>query len=597
MCRLATAMVAIAMSASTVIGAQNDLANKDRQPDSPDSHTRLALRHLVSTYKGINDISLGQDPTRRYIRYLSFYDVHNDKDLIQWHKLLNWWVHQMSFEPGYRLPVEVPRSEGKLFAIDIRDYRWNPPAWQAVAARDVNFVQPAVNFKIAEQLRREMGYDDFTLEHKDDKTIPVLGVVSAMQFMRDTLETNRTQSYYDLLFATRRFTYQDRYKEVEETYSETQDWPGGVDPNNGKYYAPGKYTIQKKRMRKVQVGSVKFIDFPKNEAQLEEALGIDVVKAFAKKEYIDLDNGAIVAGGRDDPQNGSIVALQNRLVETLDGPLGPYMKTFDVLETSGIKDYSEALIFAGKRYRKGQLAKAVADAGEILFYLKNGGQGGILINGEGDRVEVANSAIANDTADKRLNAGVRTYGSCISCHASTGGFIPPRDLYNEAVQAGIDRKFTDREQANRVRAFFTDWQEGLKRAQDRYELLLKRTTAPLPGEGIDVVAWTGKDVTAVILEFRNRYDFPVDSGTAAAEMGWTEEQLKWICLRVGVSKPNEKGVVVQRNQRTKELVRGLKIPRSVWDKDVKLQLILLADAYNDDADWLKLFDKVVVPVP
>jgi hypothetical protein len=549
------------------------------------AHVSAALRHLV-TEVGEYD--------RCYVRYLSFYDLDEPADLRRHVKLSNWWNNQMSFDEYFHLLKPVRGTGSRLYSLDLRDYRWNSPAWYAVAAREPRFRQPWVYFREAEALRREAGYYD--VRPGEDGTTPVVVVVSGMWFLRDTLETNRSTSYYDLLFAERRFavdgekTHEFRFVSVKKEF-----WPGGVDPSDGKEYERGTYTVRTTHYRTVQDWKAyDFSGFPRDEAELEKALGVDVVKAFAKREQIDVDSGALVAGGRDDPQNGSIVALQNRLVAVLDGPLGPYMKTFDVTRTAGLKDYSQSLLFAGRRFRRGEGAKAVADAGEILFYLRNGGQGGILINGEGKRVEVAGSNVANDTSDRRLNPGVRTYESCLTCHSGSGGFIPPDNLYAKWKAAGIKLKFDTPEQRNRVEGFFRGLDKRMKSAQERYQDLVADTTQPFADEPKGTKAWNGADVAAEVLRFRDEFDGPVDARQAARELGIPEPALKWLAVRAGVEAPNEKGVVVQRNQRSQELVQGLSIPRSAWDDDSFRQLGLLLEAHADDPDLKKIFDKVQV---
>jgi hypothetical protein len=552
------------------------------------AHVSAALRHLV-TEVGEYD--------RYYVRYFSFYDLDDISELRRHVKLDNWWNNQMSFDEYFHLLKPVRGTGLKLFAFDLRDYRWNSPAWYAVASRDPRFRQPWVYFREAEALRREAGY--YGVKPAEDGTTPVVVVVSGMWFLRDTLETNRSTSYYDLLFAERRFqvdaekTYEFKFVSVKR-----EPWPGGVDPEDGEFYPKGTYTVRTTHYRTVKDWKAyEFSDFPKDEKDLEKAVGVDVVRAFARREQIDVDSGALVAGGRDDPQNGSIVALQNRLVVVLDGPLGPYAKTFDVTRTAGLKDYSQSLLFAGKRFRRGEGAKAVADAGEILFYLRNGGQGGILINGEGKRVEVAGANVANDTSDRRLNPGVRTYESCLTCHSGSGGFIPPDDLYKKWKVAGIKLRFDTPEQRNRVEGFFRGLDKRMKSAQERYQDLVADTTQPFGDEPKGTKAWNGADVAAEVLRFRDRYDDPVDAKQAAREMGIPEPALKWLAVRAGVEAPDEKGVVVQRNQRAQELVQGLSVPRSAWDDDCTRQMGLLLEAHQSDPDLKKIFDAVQAEVP
>jgi hypothetical protein len=550
------------------------------------AHVSAALRHLV-TEVGEYD--------RCYVRYLSFYDLDEPTDLRRHVKLSNWWNNQMSFDEYFHLLKPVRGTGSRLYSLDLRDYRWNSPAWYAVAAREPRFRQPWVYFREAEALRREAGYYD--VRPAEDGTTPVVVVVSGMWFLRDTLETNRSTSYYDLLFAERRFavdpekTHEFRFASVKREF-----WPGGVDPADGQEYEKGTYTVRTTHYRTVQDWKAyEFSGFPRDEAELEKALGIDVVRAFARKEQVDLDYGAIVAGGRDDPQAGSIVALQNRIVTVLNGPMGQYMKTFDVLRTAGLRDYSQSLIFAGKRFERGAGVRAVADAGEILFYLPNGGQGGLLINGEGKRVEVAAATVANDTSDRRLNPGVRTPGSCVTCHSGSGGYIAPDNLYAKWKAAGIRLKFANPQQRNRVEGFFRGLDKRMRSAQDRYQDLVNETTQPFADEPKDTKAWTGADAAAEVLRFRDKFDDPVTLDTAAKELGIPAAAFKWLARRAGVEGLNAEGRVVQRNQRANELVQGLAIPRSAWDDDLLRQMGTLLEAHADDPDLRKLFDKVVVP--
>jgi hypothetical protein len=533
---------------------------------------------------------------RCYTRFLSLYDQTDLEYLRGLWKVGNWWNNQMSFDEYFHLVKPVPGSGNTLFALDLRDYRWNSPAWEAVARREPRFRQPWVHFKAAEQLRREAGY--YGTKPDADDTTPVIVVMSWVWFMRDTLEAQRSPSYYDLLFAERRFvpdkakTYTFRMR-----YGEREDWPGGVDPEDGKEYPAGRYTRWHTEERCVQDwAAYEFHDFPKNEDELEEALGIDKVRAFARANQTDVDNGAIVAGGKDDPQRGSIVALQNRLVVILDGPLGPYMVTNDVAKTSGVRDFSNSLIFAGRKFRRGRGARAVKDAGEILFYLRNGGQGGMLVNGRGERVNLAAQLVAQETTDRVMNIGVRTHGSCVTCHAGGGGYVPPDDLYRRWKDAGIKFKFYDREQANRVEGFFKGLDERMLSARRRFEKLVEDTTAPVAGDPPGTKTMTGADLAAAVRDFRHFYDEPVTIDIAASEMGLPAPALKWLLVRVGPE--GRKGGIANRyNTQAQALVQGLGIPRTSWDEDVLRQAGLAADAYATDPDFGKLFDTVQVPKP
>jgi hypothetical protein len=547
-------------------------------------HVSMALDYMIAAVP---------PKDRAYTRFLSLYDVDDLDELRTLWKLGNWWNQQMSFDEYFHLVRPVPGSGARLFALDLRDFRWNGAAWQAVAGREPRFRQPWIHFKKAEQLRREAGY--VGIKPNDEGTTPVLVVMSWLWFLRETLETQRSPSYYDLLYAENRFIDQGLCREVKFVYARKEEWPGGVDPRDDKYYKRGAYTVWKTAYRQVpDYRSFKFRDFPKNQDELEGRLGVDRARAFAQTSKTDIDNGAIVAGGKDDPQNGSFVALQNRLIVMLDGPLGPYMLTNDVEKTSGLRDYSNSLIFAGKGFRRGRGARAVRDAGEILFYLRNGAQGGLLVNGQGKRVELAAQTIAQETTEKTMNIGVRTYGSCATCHAGGGGYIPPRDLYAKWKAMGIKFKFYNPGQAARVEGFFHDLDDRLLTARKRYEKLINETTQPLPGEAKDAKPWAGADVAAAVRELRKTYDGPVNADLAAREFGIPKPALLWLLQRVGVEAP-KKGVVNRYNTPAQVLIREGSIPRSSWDEDVFLQVGLMADAQAGDPDFKKLFDTAQVP--
>jgi hypothetical protein len=505
---------------------------------NPDVHARLALAYRAAAVA---------ERDRPYVRFLSFWDTPA-ADLWDYRRFLAWWCQQLSFERAVTLPREVPGTGGRLVWVDMRWYGWNAKAWAAVARRDPFAREPWVFHRGAEELRRGAGYHDE--KPVRDGTRAVLTMVRASWFLRETLETRKSPSYYDLLFAKFRFP------------GEWYWWPGGRGPRDTQDFPAGWYTAK---------AEAAFVDFPADVRDWERAFGIDVVKTFGKGTKIDLDFGAVVAGGRDHPGEGSIVALNNRLVVTLQGPFGVAMRTFDVNETSGDRDYSETLMFKGGKFVKGDGADAVFDAGELLAYLPNGGQAGLLIDGQGKRVEVAGGDVANDTFDKRMNAGVRNYGSCVTCHAGAGGFIPPKDVEDADKKAGIKRKFKDKDQELRYRAFFGNWQRRIKGYAEPYEELVAEAAALPPAK-----PWTGSDVAKMVGRVRDDYDGPVTAARGARELGLPEAAFKYLCSR-------------SPKHRLNQLVQGRAVPSSVWEKDACREVGLLLDAYRKDPEYERLF--------
>ena len=197
-----------------------------------------------------------------------------------------------------------------------------------------------------------------------------------------------------------------------------------------------------------------------------------------------------------------------------------------------------------------------------------------MINAQGKRVEVAASTVAQDTADKTINQGVRNPGSCVTCHAGAGGFILPRDLVKEGFAAGIDRKFRDREQRNRVRSFFSDWSKRVEGYTQPYEELIARTTQDATDKG-PAEPWAGSDVAQAVLTLRGAYDAPVALQEAARELGVPRAAFGYLASR-------------SPNQRPLELLQGRRIPRSVWERDTFREMGNLLSAYRENEDYLRL---------
>jgi hypothetical protein len=259
------------------------------------------------------------------------------------------------------------------------------------------------------------------------------------------------------------------------------------------------------------------------------------------------------------------------------------METYDVSEKSGVKDFSESLIFGGKDYKQGAGVQAVRDAGELLAYLPNGGQAGLLVNGENKRIEVADAKFAKDTTEPptSLESRVRNYGSCLVCHSPAGGYIIPRDLVKLGTDEGIAAKFKDHDQYLRVKAFFRGYEKKIKGIQDPYLDVVEETTRSEAKKGAVVdkkeKGWTGAQLSAAVREFRDYYDAPLDAATAAAEMGEPVEAAK-------------RQFALSPFNRANQLLQGQKIPRTTWEKDVLPNCQILRQAYVDEGAGKKPMD-------
>lgn len=557
---------------------------------NPDQHVRLAAA-WVSTAEdfvdkngtkviGHHQIDAESYP---YVRFISNW-MSSKETLVKRRQLQQCWLPHMSFEQYVPYAKEVPGSDGSLLWLDLRDWGWNADAWQAVAERELYVVEPAIDHGTAEYLRQKLGAT-LSKEALKGRTIaagngttrtepilPAVFMVSGDQFVRDTLETNRVPSYYDLLFS--RFRFKDGRQPIVseikgvQTVRKYVDHKGGdfihpvtrqVTPNvkAGKYYYDVQEIYNKLEYSKGQ--QAKFQNFPANLTDWERAFGIDRTLDFGKESFIDLDFGAIVEGGNDQPKFGSFVTLQNRLIRVLSGPLGGHLETFDVLETTGPRDYTEALIFGGKVFKKGNGAVAVRDAGEILSYLKNGAQAGLLIDKNENRVEVAGNNVAFDQGSTTMRKDVRDMGSCLVCHAPSGGYIEPKNKVTDAkFNELVALKFKDPVKRNRVQGYFREQSYAVKGFQDGYLKFIAETT----GYNDLGKPWTGIQFSKEVETFRREYDNALTLEQCASICGMPPQELTRLLVKLPFTRA---GV----------LARGGTVPRRTFEVDLYPNIAIL----------------------
>jgi hypothetical protein len=384
----------------------------ERIVHSPQGHAEVALGFLSALQK--IDAEEAENT-----RFLSFYNLNKDKNREKYVKISDFWNNNLHFQSDTTKMKAVPGTNNTLFAIDLRDFGWSPAAFSAVANREPYFREPFVNTGTAESLREIAHLKQQKPDKKFLDTPHIELIVRADWFFRETMESDRSPSYYDLLYSRQRF------------------------PEKGH-----------------------FVDFPQNEAAVERLLGIDKVRKFIDDSKIDVRHGAVVEGAE---KGVSLVARQNRLIERLVGFIGSYYKTYDVKETTGNRDFAETL---HKDFE--------FDAGEILFDLPAGGMGTLLVDSKGTILETADNRFATDQSDLRYDSRVRTATSCFICHESK--YIMPENLVEDLGKSGIDIKFKKKKDAIDARAFFLGWTKKLKNEQDLAQEFIAKTSGFKPGE-------------------------------------------------------------------------------------------------------------------
>jgi mono/diheme cytochrome c family protein len=161
------------------------------------------------------------------------------------------------------------------------------------------------------------------------------------------------------------------------------------------------------------------VDLPNNLNDLGRKLGVDIaddINHLGKAEPDNLVRFAVQRSG---------VALHNRMAERHLGAAGQFLWiSYDFRSDVGDQD-----IFANplgpKAVDENKFVHTFQnDAGEVIFTMPNGMQGYMLVNAQGQKIALADTAIVKDI--RRPNAVVENGISCFGCHGGTG-MIRPRD--------------------------------------------------------------------------------------------------------------------------------------------------------------------------
>lgn len=480
-------------------------------------------------------------------------------------------VNTVSSAQGLVRGTEVPGSNGRLYAVDIREPRWTLDAFLAVSRRDERFREPHVSPALAKKLR------DLTYLPQDPKTFHVGVVVPALWFTREVLEADRSDAYYDLLYAQERFG-DSKTRGPEPKAPQARSWAGDRPWTDGRWYPKGSFTYiphedQEAYDRALAawkagpVGGTK--NFPADTKDFEKKWGAQAAEDFLRKEHLRVANGEVVAGARSDPVRGSYVAYQDRVIFLLQTPLGVYLRTFDSLKTAGKKNYAND--------PRGVLVGDLEfDAGELLSSLPNGLQAALLVNGQGKRVEIADSRIARNTKDP-ADVTVRTQVGCITCHAPQGGVISPSNKkITEAISRGNRLLQKDADLKTDLEGFLLGLDTNIPVWRVRYQVALTKLTAsPNYPKG-----WTGAEFATQVLAFRDWYDAPVTLPEAAAELGYPPLAVILACL--------VEGSVDAGNLLVSQVRPNAGVPRTVWDEDLfkRLALILAAARTGESGEPL-----------
>jgi hypothetical protein len=534
-----------------------------------------------------------------YTCYFSF-GVFDPVDLPTFKRGFNAWVNHLNASRGYVPFYEVPDTGGTLWAFNTNDCaNWTRNAFTVAGNRDYLYTEINIGHRDAEALRLLTGVQ------QDPKTLAVVRVINAYQFFRDTFETDRAETYNDILYGKERHPDDDTLFQLIPRTDQIappkepvkQFWPGNKPWRDGKLYPNGfEYISFEENERyqkelKAYQESVKAVradavpvplqnnkgnkKFPETGLEFERRWGAEIKADDIKRFLIDPRFGGIAKGSENDPKAGSFVRLNDAAIRIVKTQFGWSARTFDVFENTGDRDH-----FA--RLEQVALGNAKADGGEILASLPNGAQTGMLVNADDKVVTIANSKLAqirNQKIDKFTD--VRTFGSCLICHGPNGGFIAFQEAVNESIKKGLQGKEIDNELARQVRDFFTRWEDDVKGLQAPYLRFIAETTATKD----DPKGWTPATLINELKRFRDKYDLPVTLETAARELGVTKRDLKTFLLNLS---PDEKGRIRESvRNRINQLATEQEIPRRAWEVDVVKEVGILLNAAKIQEEPIK----------
>ena len=188
---------------------------------------------------------------------------------------------------------------------------------------------------------------------------------------------------------------------------------------------------------------------PETEQELERELGIDVARNLQRAPGI-----SVWRAGTND----SGVSNHNRVVERHTFRYGAYWKSHDFAGSTEARDiFTHPLSFE-------------RDGGEVIFNLPNGLQAYYIADGQGNRIDVAPTAIVSNPAAK--DPAVRNGLSCIGCH--TEGM----KTFEDGVRAVIEktaRPSYDRDHALRLYVEQSVIDVLVQGDTERYEVALAKT--------------------------------------------------------------------------------------------------------------------------
>ena len=279
---------------------------------------------------------------------------------------------------------------------------------------------------------------------------------------------------------------------------------------------------------------------PKNKGEFLKVFGISgAVDPLAQRVVID--------------EGRSGVSLQARLMEIRDEKSRTFSQTFDALESSEDSDPTEQLA-GGLDFDAQELIVSMPKL-DLRSGARGVAQAYLLLDGAGNRVDIADSRVVVDHSEFLDVPQIRTPGSCVMCH-QTGLNAPAQNLVRDWIAEGVEITAKEKGLQQQLEAFFLgDVGRVVARNNEDFTAF--------------VDAACGCEPLAAVQQYRSTvevYDLPLTLEIAAIEMYCTEEE-----LTRAIAIYSERVGPAERTARLSSLAHGFPVPRAAWEKGVYFQ--------------------------
>ena len=310
-------------------------------------------------------------------------------------------------------------------------------------------------------------------------------------------------------------------------------WPGGIWPNDGRYYPPGSFTYEPKVQKQLALApwlntqaAADLVNLTQSASPIVRGdwflwqtavnadrggagyyafLGVKSKKDFERLAGYskDLARSAKIVELHEAVAD-STVTLQPRRIEVDRALSGHFYTTFDSRQAVDGKNPLRNL--NGLSF----------DATEFFCHLANGGFAWGVANAKGELQDTAPDNIASDgfahSSDRRVHAGL----SCLRCHGPNGGVQPVDGWVRGLLRDGFTVQSPEYEKAKELRQrYLRDLDGPLEDGRRLYGRMVAEATG-----GMKVA-----DLAVAYGEAFARYDAPVSLERAAADRRMTPTQL------------------------------------------------------------------------